>query len=294
MPVWLAELRGALFTWVVVPFAVIAFVWFSVRCAWVVGGSPRSPLAFQIPWLLTICAAALIFLMFLAFRHGTNRLRTRTWGNLAEIAVLFLTFLLSVGLVSVFVNGPKTLSLVLFGQTYHVPTAYAPYVWRDADGKDVALVFEVCGPTQTPRYATDTCNWPRTITTGKGSILEVSQLSHMLKGAGAIHSGDTLSDLGTHQLNAETGAIIYRNPFIEIHLWLEDDQRVQVLRLCEPGYHDRCSAMARIGEVFMDIPVSNLDVTASRSFLRATAQTWLDRVENWRCTSAEDCPPWAD
>ena len=83
-----------------------------------------APVAFQGPNLAALAIATILVLVFLAFLHGTQNRRARVRRNLAEIAGLAATFVVTFDLIVSFIDAPKTQTLVLFGETFHAPTEF--------------------------------------------------------------------------------------------------------------------------------------------------------------------------
>ena len=280
--------RGAFLTWAAVPGALALFA--VMALAWGVGVSyhPYSPAAYQWPFLLVLVFVTLLALFALAVRHGAKARRALFWRNLGELGSVVAGFVLATGLVMTLVKGPKTLDRMLFGEVYAVPTAYRPTSPQDIRQGE-SLVIDVCKPDDAPVYATLNCYDQAQVRFGKEVLTDDFLIGLRLKEAGASHSDDTLHSLGSHRPGVEPNEIVYANINDELRLWLGDGQNVAIARYCDTTYGVDCTAFVHQAGWSVVFPVYDLQTTASQANLRQAAQTWLDRLESWRCSPSQPC-----
>lgn len=286
---WFYAFRGAFLTWVALPLCVVFFVAGAIGWAVATSYHPMAPVAFQGPYLAVLVIATILALIFLAVLHGTQNRRARVMRNLAEMAGLAATFVVAFGLIVVFIDGPKTQTLVLFGETYHVPTHYRPYVSKASEDRASSLVLEVCGPNDAPVYVSLDCRDTALVRYSNEALLQEFDPSQRLKEAGARHIDDTLEYPGQHRPGIEPGEIIYRQSNTEMRLWLDPARRVTVLRLCKLAYGTDCTAMVRIDDRSIYFPVHDMDGMASKTALLNAGKLWVERIESWRCAPSQDC-----
>lgn len=273
---------GAILTWAAVPSAILFFAALAISIGVASSYHPMAPITFQAPFLVGLMILSLIGLLVLAWRHGTEARRGRIADNLTELLALMVAFALAFGGILWLVDGPKVSSVRFMGERFDVPRHYAPQVWPGKDKSEAALVISICGPEGRPEYAGWSCDDNRYVRYGDEVFSEEFDVQQRLKDAGVLYDGDRLRNLDALRKGGEAAAWDLLRGRERMTLWLDPQNRIEALLLCDLAHGETCTAMVRLGQRSLVFPVFDPASVGNLRQMQDAAQVWLGRFNSWK------------
>ena len=281
---WLYAYRGAVLTWLCLPFSIAVFV-FSLCGLIAAAYHPESPGIHLVPARIILAGLGMIGCAVLVFRHGVITRREKAWRNAFELVALVAALWSALHLYALVFPQPKMIRLVFQGQIYDIPRVYRPGAF-ERDGVST-IDISICAKTGEPVYAASCNAWSQVALSNK-PIMAGVHASYALDEAGATYArDDVVTDWGAAKRQPD-GSYTFDVGSGTARYLSDSDNRIVRFAFCYK-VTGGCEVQARIGGNVLRFS-ARADEDGGADFWRNDETSWLATFDSWKCATACEDP----